>query len=991
MHIKLKLTNLRNYMNKTIFLFLILLFNINLFSAAYEDDAAKVDFYVPGILANDAMSNVNFLLCFLSNTKVGSYANAGPYKALIDEKSCEKADGSDATAELQAATGGSAATSSASAATAVEEITYSPGILDVTANADGELTGKAWFDIVLEIGESNTGVPATAYVNTVVTADKDETAGRPYGNFTMVYELKTKDAASFEGQTLPAGQVMGKGYLNVLGTTIRFYAERAFYPASAIVADVANNKKDGYLLSNVKKIYSNNGPSFDDYQTRYKIFQDNTNNVYCQKFENAVKYEQTNNGLVPSTTTFADTTAFDAEIAGVFTSPPTAYLQTQGGTQGTVTGEHCWSTDIADATRQIYEYGTYIASGTNAGATYDLTNSSLTLEANVADNLGESLSRNIHAHASYYGTHVNDVDKSLVTNNTVFKNQRNSADTDSYNLRKNYYRIRQQSSTTTSLSALDGVSFQWWMDWMKNDPDLKAKIGSAGLDWPTSGACNVAEYNCPEYAGTISVVAQIGGAARVTFRATHGMDWSQNIPPFELTSPLIFTSDDWAVMSDGNGRDEGISFFDPDSRDEYVIPYSAFAEARAGNVTNLSVKLTTETYVDIDTLNGKTFLCIEQCLSSVNLNDALAEAFNQVDADASPTTLEKTPYFNKGPYFKESFYYDGDGNGDQNGSETTEGAGRYNNIGGVLLADLSSYSVSNGILVAADGNIDWSADNKTKLDSSSYRDGIKDFKYKSKEPTYTVDNWTNHYGHSFNMLVVESTDQNNIKCDTDSNGNSHGYTERFRSVATDQPLLTTGDSYFCARNLWEGDLTTYRFELTKGPEYKIYNATQGQIATISAPKSYEYTVPNSGITYNFANTNLAGKKYTLKFEGYGNLHNFPGRVLNTCTGVTVGRYVDSWNQCYRFVHEFILPDGAVLTDKSGSDDIKVRALRGDEYLKKLTTSEFPTDRIYTKTFEDLPSSNDLVVVSTLIGEPPTTGIINNGETSVIHGEIIIGR
>ena len=979
-------------MNKTILIFLILFFNINLFSAAYEDDAAKVDFYVPGILANDAMSNVNFLLCFLSNTKVGSFANAGPYKALIDEKSCEKADGSDATAELQKATGGSAATSSASAATAVEEITYSPGILDVTTNADGQLTGKAWFDIVMEIGESNTGVPATAYVNTVVTADKDETAGRPYGNFTMVYELKTQDAASFEGQTIPAGQVMGKGYLNILGTTIKFYSEQAFYPASAIVADVANNKKDGYLLSNIKKIYGNNGVQFDDYQTRYKIFQDNTNKVYCQNFENAVKYEQTSNGLVPTTTTYANSVAFDAEIAGVFTTPPTAYLQTQGGTQETVTGEHCWSTDLADATRQIYEYGTYVASGTNAGAIYDLTNSSLTLEANVADNLGESLSRNVHAHASYYGTHVNDVDRSMVTDNTVFKNQRNSADTDSYNLRKNYYRIRQQSSTTTSLSALDGVSFQWWMDWMKNDPELNAKIGSAGLNWPTSGACNVAEYNCPEYAGTISVVAQTrGGAALVTFRATHGMDWSQNIAPFELTSPLIFTSDDWAVMSDGNGRDEGITFFDPDSRDEYVIPYSAFAEARAGNVTNLSVKLTTETNVDIDTLNGKTFLCIEQCLSSVNLNDALAEAFNQVDASASPTTLEKTPYFNKGPYFKEPFYYDDDGNGNQNGFENTQGAGRYNNIGGVLLADLSSYSVNNGIIVAADGNIDWSADNKTKLDSSSYRDGIRAFKYKSKEPTYTEDNWTNHYGHSFNMLVVESTDQNNLLCATEVGaGRPHGYDVKYRSVVTDQSLLTE-DTYFCARNFWEKDLTTYRIELTKGPEYKIYNVSQGQLATISAPKSYEYTVPANGITYNFANTNRAGKKYTLKLEGYGNLQDFPGKVLNTCTGETVGRYVDSWNQCYRFVHEFILPDGAVLTDKSGSDDIKVRALKGDDYLKKLTTSQLPTNRTYTKTFEDLPTSNDLVAVSSVNGEAPTTGIINNGRTSVIHGEIIIGR
>ena len=30
----------------------------------YTDDAAEVDYYVPGILANDAMQMVNFLLCF---------------------------------------------------------------------------------------------------------------------------------------------------------------------------------------------------------------------------------------------------------------------------------------------------------------------------------------------------------------------------------------------------------------------------------------------------------------------------------------------------------------------------------------------------------------------------------------------------------------------------------------------------------------------------------------------------------------------------------------------------------------------------------------------------------------------------------------------------------------------------------------------------------------------------------------------------------------
>ena len=242
-------------MKKKIFLAFILIFNINLFAADYDDDAAKVDFYVPGILANDAMSQVNFLLCFLSNTNFGTFANAGPYKALIDEASCATADGSDAAAEAQAATGGSAATSTDTAAATVEEVTYSPGILNVTSDANGALTGKGWFDIVIEMGP---GVEAasTAYTQTVLTADKNEAAGRPYGNFTMTYEIKTNAAVNMGGgQTLAAGTTILQGYLDINGTTIKYYEDGPFFTPRSIVADVANNKRDGYLLSNIQKFY----------------------------------------------------------------------------------------------------------------------------------------------------------------------------------------------------------------------------------------------------------------------------------------------------------------------------------------------------------------------------------------------------------------------------------------------------------------------------------------------------------------------------------------------------------------------------------------------------------------------------------------------------------------------------------------------------------------------------------------------------------------
>ena len=142
------------------------------------------------------------------------------------------------------------------------------------------------------------------------------------------------------------------------------------------------------------------------------------------------------------------------------------------------------------------------------------------------------------------------------------------------------------------------------------------------------------------------------------------------------------------------------------------------------------------------------------------------------------------------------------------------------------------------------------------------------------------------------------------------------------------------------------------------------------------------------ITYNFSNTDLTGQKFKLEFEGYGELHRIPGRVVDTCSGEVFGRYVDEWKDCYRYVHEFIIPDGTVLTNLSGGADIKVRAIRGDEYLKKLTSP--PAGITYSDSLTLPPSSaiQNLYDGTNAIGSVPST-ILNNGEPSVIHGETIV--
>ena len=63
-------------------LFLILFLTSPLsFSTDYTDDADKVDFYVPGVLANDGLEMVNFLLCFMESTNFSTFIGKGKYAA----------------------------------------------------------------------------------------------------------------------------------------------------------------------------------------------------------------------------------------------------------------------------------------------------------------------------------------------------------------------------------------------------------------------------------------------------------------------------------------------------------------------------------------------------------------------------------------------------------------------------------------------------------------------------------------------------------------------------------------------------------------------------------------------------------------------------------------------------------------------------------------------------------------------------------------------
>ena len=204
--------------------------------------------------------------------------------------------------------------------------------------------------------------------------------------------------------------------------------------------------------------------------------------------------------------------------------------------------------------------------------------------------------------------------------------------------------------------------------------------------------------------------------------------------------------------------------------------------------------------------------------------------------------------------------------------------------------------------------------------------------------------------------------------------------------------VDAGEIVMRSKMILSGDELYDEIRLKQMPVYTLIDSDDVNETPIdiSDPVTLEYTVP-ADTEYNFSNEiltgdpneDLEGRKYKLEFEGFGNLYNIPGRVVDVCNDSVIGKYTDNWNNCYRYVHDFVIPNGTILKDTNGANYLKVKALRGDEYLKKI---DFVFDT-FTKTIGDVPGDNDLQNIFTIIGPAPdiTHPAANSDKAAVVHG------
>ena len=139
------------------------------------------------------------------------------------------------------------------------------------------------------------------------------------------------------------------------------------------------------------------------------------------------------------------------------------------------------------------------------------------------------------------GTHIDDQDRALVTDTTVWLNSNDTSETPTtYNLKQDFLQIFEITTEKKQLADLDKVQFFGYIGWLRDDAEWNTALQS--LNFPVadlSQPCDAANGNCEEYAGTISVTGT-GDSTVVTFNITQGIDWNSNYEPFDLATPFSF-------------------------------------------------------------------------------------------------------------------------------------------------------------------------------------------------------------------------------------------------------------------------------------------------------------------------------------------------------------------------------------------------------------------------------------------------------------------
>ena len=420
-----------------------------------------------------------------------------------------------------------------------------------------------------------------------------------------------------------------------------------------------------------------------------------------------------------------------------------------------------------------------------------------------------------------------------------------------------------------------------------------------------------------------------------TFKITEGVKYNPRYERLDLPAPISFTTSEWVSAMQktyGEGEDWGytdyrdLNVYSDDTNQDYTITKEAMGQT-SSNTKEVGVSTTKWERISLDELPSA-LNCLRECFTASGLKTHYTDVKNQSDPDGDNSysvgvvaNASPSPYADVGPYIKETVeittIYDAGTENEWTDVRTWE-KGQHQD--GIVENDLYKYVASDGILKDASGTkiesgVDWGL--------SRPGEKIRGARFANPDGWERQTEWGINAG-----MLIEDKYLQYIECDFSFDDEGKKQYNQFHPEFT-KANGKLDQTRYCADKLWGNDdiLVSYNVDVRLEKQFNIFNADDGSKVALSPPKTLYFRAPNDS---SFGDD--ADKKFRLDYQG-DHLGGIPGDVINIDTGESLGEYVEKWEDNYRWVQRFTIPDGSILTD-AADVEYKVKALAGEEWLGK---------------------------------------------------------
>ena len=984
-----------------------------IFSAAYDEDEREI--YIQDDQVEEQLAEINVILCTLGNTMMEQFADKGPYKATVFPSRCEAKDTSSNQGGNQAQQGQQA-----------EVEVPSNMVLDVVSKQDEStndtyLEAKIWFTLKGDYSTAMETYPHNSepdtLVYTLVKVYAGATESDPNGDLEVAYTATSLCEGGVQGtqddwKCPQVGSYAKQGIISTLGNqvTLKTWGETLVMQTNDSAEGASSvTLRDGVFIRTGGLCIDTDGTEIDhpqseavcwqpggenyDYSKRKKLnltygFSfDEGKDIYCQKLLN-VTYNTAPEGQP------------EIQDGDFFALLPSLTLNEWSAKQYN-RDEKCNSTKESDAKLNIWEYGLY----TEAGDRLELAKPGFELKGTITVDEKE---KDVRAWADYWGTWLDPKFRDAVTPTTVFT-KTNSEEAETYNLVQKKLIINQIDRTYSSLNDLEGIEIQVWIDWEQkqvgtdcwwNEERIIGYEGTTPVLDRIDADSNGEDDRCgPErfkklgflmdgtyraYYGTWDPTAATSGTTPVG-KFVFNIGYKEDVvggrmvrEEVELSTPVSFTPEEWIAAMDEDFdaatiEEDNNGWFRSLRGHSYGTDYEMDRDALKDPT---ALKVPVRSRKQINPSSELKLVCLSECFSSTSysayINDAITKVLAATGEDGTVGSISAaSPSPWDGPKLASTGIPTG---------PFRRTANEWSSKGdwmseGTLSDEIMTYTVLG-------------SDVKDSLTNASIvvPDGIYQFPsawVSFKNVFFNEPNGTNrrtglHRG--MYDLFLES-DLAKVECPKTAKDSSNNpiYERTWDSTVDNSELLR-----YCRSQIQKNLNTYYQIDMETHISYRAVAVSTGLDAEITEPVAMFYDVPDDKAKFPLD----YDRTRRLEYGGFGRLWGFQGTHFDIINWEDKGEYYEyseAGSENVRFFPSFVLPDGSQVCD---ADNVcyKSKVYRGEYFLKPLPgeTGNYTVDANSVLNLEERYTGPDV------LGEAPADStLLNNGEPSVIHGEVIV--